>query len=328
MQYKDYYKSLGVNKGATEKEIKKAYRKLARQCHPDVCPGDQSAEERFKEINEAYEVLGDPEKRQKYDQFGADWQNWQQGGSQAGGFDWSRYAAGQGQPGGGGFRVNYQDLGDMGGFGAGGFSDFFETLFGGAAGRAARDDPWQQIRRRPHRGQDVEHEVEITLQEAYTGTKRILQMQGTDPCPSCGGTGLSSGQPCRACGGTGMTQRTKRIEVSIPPGADTGSKVRMAGQGGPGASGGDQGDLYLLVKVDPDPNFKRDGDNLYVDVPVDLYLALLGGEVHVPTLRGKSLALTIPPETQNGRTFRLGGQGMPQLKNPDKHGDLFATIQV
>jgi len=328
MQYKDYYQTLGVGKNATEKEIKKAYRKLARQCHPDVCPGDKAAEERFKDVNEAYEVLSDPEKRQKYDQFGADWQRWQQTGGQPGGFDWSRWSTGQ--P--GGFRVEYQDLGDLGGFGAGGFSDFFEMLFGapagvGGMGRAARDDPWAQIRRRPRRGPDMEHEVEITLREAYAGAKRILQMQGADPCPTCGGTGLSGGQPCPACGGAGVTQRTRRVEVSIPPGVDTGSKVRMAGQGAPGSSGGAQGDLYLLVKVQPDPQFKRDGDNLYVDVPVDLYTALLGGEVHVPTLR-KSLALTIPPETQNGRTFRLGGQGMPQLKNPDKHGDLFATVEV
>ncbi len=333
MQYKDYYKTLGVGKNATEKEIKKAYRKLARQCHPDVCPGDKAAEERFKEINEAYEVLSDPEKRQKYDQFGADWQRWQQAGGQPGGFDWSRWTTGQ--P--GGFRVEYGDLGDLGGFGAGEFSDFFEMLFGGMGGlgRAARDDPWAQIRHRPRRGQDMEHEVEITLQEAYTGTKRILQMQGADPCATCGGTGLSrdaaasgKGQPCRACGGTGVTQRVRRVEVSIPPGVDTGSKVRMAGQGGPGTGGGSQGDLYLRVKVQPDPRFKREGDNLYTDVPVDLYTAILGGEVYVPTLRGKSLALTIPPETQNGRTFRLAGQGMPQLKNPERHGDLFATVEV
>jgi len=329
MQYKDYYKVLGVDKNATEKEIKKAYRKLARQCHPDVCPGDKQAEERFKGINEAYEVLGDQEKRQKYDQFGADWQQWQQTGGQPGGFDWNRWSTGQ--PG-GGFRVEYADLG------GGGFSDFFEMLFGahaGMGGAGGRSDAWQQMRRRPQRGQDVEHKLEITLQEAYTGTKRILQMQGADPCPACGGTGLSGNhaapgqrQPCRACGGTGVTQRTKRIEVTIPPGVDTGSRVRVAGQGTPGSAGGVQGDLYLLVKVKPDQRFKRKGNDLHVNVPVDLYTALLGGEVHVPTLRGKSLALTIPPETQNGRSFRLGGQGMPHLKSPDKQGDLLAKVEV
>ncbi len=323
MQYKDYYKTLGVDKNATEKEIKKAYRKLARQCHPDVCPGDKVAEERFKEINEAYEVLSDPEKRRKYDQFGADWQRWQQAGGQPDGFDWGRWTTGQ--P--GGFRVEYHDLGDLG---ASGFSDFFEMLFGGMGGlgRAPRDDPWAQLRRRPRRGQDMEHEVEISLQEAYTGTRRILQIQGTDPCSTCAGTGLSGNQPCRTCGGSGVTSRTRRIEVSIPPGVDTGSRVRVAGQGGAGTSGGTQGDLYLRVKVQPDPRFKRDGDNLHVDVPVDLYTALLGGEVYVPHLRGKALALTIPPETQNGRTFRLAGQGMPLLKSPDRHGDLFARVEV
>jgi DnaJ-class molecular chaperone len=324
MQYKDYYKILVVDKNATEKEIKKAYRKLARQCHPDVCPGDKTAEERFKNVNEAYEVLGDAEKRKKYDQFGSDWQQWQQTGGQPGGFDWSRYAASQGQPG-GGSRVEYGDLGDLGGAG---FSDFFETLFGAMGGARGRGGTWQQMARRPRRGQDVEHTVEVSLQEAYTGTKRVLQMEGADLCSACRGTGLSGNQPCRTCGGTGQTPHTKRIEVSIPAGVDVGSRVRVAGQGGTGAVGGTQGDLFLVVDVKPDPRFERKGDDLHVDAPVDLYTALLGGEAHVPTPRGKPLALTIPPETQNGRVFRLNGQGMPNVKSPDKRGDLLAKVKV
>lgn len=290
MEFKDYYEILGVPRNADEKEIKKAYRRLARQYHPDVNPGDKAAEERFKEINEAYEVLSDPEKRARYDQFGREWQRYQQAGA-PGGFDWSAWT----QP--GGPRVQYtyttaEDLEDLFGEGAG-FSDFFETLFG--RGFGPRADRTRAPR--PRRGQDIEQPVQVTLAEAYHGTTRVLTKDG------------------------------RRLEVKIPPGVRSGSRIRMAGEGIPGVGGSEAGDLYLVVEVLPDERFERRGDNLYTEVEVPLYTAILGGEATVPTVDG-SVVLTIPPETQNGRLFRLRGKGMPRLRNPSEHGDLYATANV
>ena len=293
MEYKDYYKVLGVNRDASEKEIKKAFRRLARQYHPDANPNDPKAEERFKEINEAYEVLSDPEKRRKYDQLGADWQRWQQAGG-PGNFDWSRWAA---WPGGQRVHVRYgtpEDLRDLFG-GASPFSDFFNTIFGGMGGEPGREG--FSYRTQPRRGQDYEHEVEITLQEVSTGTTRTLQIG------------------------------ERHLEVKIPRGARTGTKVRIAGAGSPGVSGGQSADLYLRVKVLPDPRFDRQGDDLHTTVPVDLYTALLGGEVQVPTLEGQVM-LKIPPETQNGCVFRLREKGLPKLRQPDQRGDLYAKLEV
>ena len=293
MEYKDYYKILGVSKDADEKEIKRAFRRLARKYHPDVNPGDPQAEERFKEINEAYEVLSDPEKRRKYDQLGAEWYRWQQAGGRPGDFDWSRWVSTA--PGGQRVYVRYgtpEDLQDL--FGEGSpFSDFFSQIFGGMGAAPGGFE----YRVRPQRGQDYEQEVEISLREAYQGTTRILQKDG------------------------------RRLEVKIPPGARTGTRVRIVGEGGPGAAGGEAGDLYLRVRVRPDPQFERRGDDLYVTVPVDLYTAILGGKVRVPTLNG-AVMLTIPPGTQNGRVFRLRGKGMPRLRQPEQHGDLYAKVDV
>ena len=293
MEYKDYYKILGVSKDADEKEIKRAFRRLARKYHPDVNPGDPQAEERFKEINEAYEVLSDPEKRRKYDQLGAEWYRWQQAGGRPGDFDWSQWVSTA--PGGQRVYVRYgtpEDLQDL--FGEGSpFSDFFSQIFGGMGAAPGGFE----YRVRPQRGQDYEQEVEISLREAYQGTTRILQKDG------------------------------RRLEVKIPPGARTGTRVRIVGEGGPGAAGGEAGDLYLRVRVRPDPQFERRGDDLYVTVPVDLYTAILGGKVRVPTLNG-AVMLTIPPGTQNGRVFRLRGKGMPRLRQPEQHGDLYAKVDV
>ncbi|HEY71663.1 MAG: J domain-containing protein [Chloroflexi bacterium] len=295
MEYKDYYQILGVGKDADEKEIKRAFRRLARQYHPDVNPGDDGAEERFKEINEAYEVLSDPEKRSKYDRLGADWRRWQQSGGRPSDFDWGQWAAGA--PGGQRVHVRYgtpDDFEDL--FGSGNpFSDFFSQIFGGMGGGAAPGG--FQYRVRPQRGQDYEQEVEISLREAYQGTRRALQKDG------------------------------RKLEVKIPPGARTGTRVRMSGEGGPGAAGGEAGDLYLRVRVAPDPQFERPGDDLHVSVPVDLYTAVLGGKAQVPTLSGP-VKLTIPAGTQNGRVFRLRGKGMPHLRQPDQHGDLYAKVEV
>ncbi len=288
MEYKDYYKTLGVGKNATADEIKKAYRKLARKHHPDVNPGDKKAEERFKDINEAYEVLSDSSKRARYDQLGSSYQEWQQHGA-PGGFAWGRWTSGAS----GGARTEYSgNLDDL--FGQGGlgdFSDFFNAIFGSAGASGARR------RATPRRGQDFTQSVEVTLEEAYAGTTRLLQID------------------------------SRRLEVKIPAGVKTDSRVRVRGEGGAGRAGGDQGDLYLKVDVLPHAVFERVGDDLHCDVAVDLYTAVLGGSASVPTLKG-ALTLKIPPETQNGRTFRLKGQGMPSLSSKDTYGDLLVKVQV
>jgi curved DNA-binding protein len=299
MEYKDYYKVLGVSRDADEREIKSSFRKLARKCHPDVNPGDPDCEEQFKEINEAYEVLSDPEKRARYDQLGAEWQRYRQAGGRPDGFDWDQWttgAPGEGRR----VHVRYgtpEDLQDI--FGdTSPFSDFFTSIFGGMGGaRPEGTHEGYTYQPRPRRGQDYEQEVEITLREVYQGTTRILQKDG------------------------------RRLEIRIPPGANTGTRVRMSGEGGAGTSGGQPGDLYLRVRVQPDPIFERDGDDLRVTVPVDLYTAVLGGEVRMPTLSGP-VTLKIPETTQNGTTFRLRGKGMPRLRTPQEHGDLYASIDV
>lgn len=296
MEYKDYYKILGVEKNADEKQIKKAYRRLAREFHPDMKPGDKAAEARFKEINEANEVLSDPEKRRKYDELGQNYQRWQQAGGQAGGFDWSQWIATQGSRG-SGPRVEYGDVGDLNDLfgGNAGFSDFFEAVFGGAA-QATQTHAGRRTTRGPMRGRDLEQEIEVTLEEAFRGTQRLMDADG------------------------------RRLEIKIPAGVKTGSRIRMTGEGLPGPQGGPRGDIYLVVRVLPNPSFERRGDDIYTEAPVDLFTALLGGEARIPTLAG-SVVLRIPPGTQSGRTFRLAGQGMPRLKS-EEHGDLYARIRV
>jgi len=296
MQYRDYYQTLGVKKDASQDEIKKAYRKLARKYHPDVNPDDPNAEEKFKDINEAYQVLSDEEKRSKYDRFGSQWKQYQQTGGRTEDFDWSQWAS-RGQPGGRYRSVSQEEFEQMFGGGLGGFSDFFSTLFGGMAGarpsqRTARGTRTQAIQR----GQDIEHSVQISLEEAFNGTTRLLTFEDG-----------------------------RRIEASIPPGVKTGSKIRLSGQGGDGPRG--SGDLYLKIKVASDPKFSRDGDDLKIDQPVDLFTALLGGELEVSTI-DKAVKLTVPPESDSGKIFRLKGLGMPKLNNPEKHGDLFVTLQI
>lgn len=309
MEYKDYYQILGVSRSANEKEIKKAFRRLARKYHPDMSDAPD-AEERFKEVNEAYEVLSDPEKRKLYDQFGSEWQRWQQAGGRPEDFDWGQWSGGR--PGAGGPYVRYgtvEDLGDLfGGGGAGGFSDFFQQLFGGYAGgggsRGGVEDLFgglggrQSAQARPRKGQDYEQPIQISLQEAAQGATRLLQMEN------------------------------RRLEVKIPPGAEDGTRVRIAGAGGRGMGGGPSGDLYLVVQVQPHPRFEREGDDLHTKQPVDLYTAVLGGEVALPTLEGRTVMLHIPPETQNGQTFRLRERGMPQLNNPEQRGDLYVEVRV
>jgi DnaJ-class molecular chaperone len=309
MEFQDYYAVLGVPKTATEKQIRTAYRKLARQHHPDVNPGNQEAEDRFKQINEAYEVLSDPEKRKKYDEVGSRWreyEQWQRNQGAAGGaqpFDWEGFGA-QGP---GGVRYEYrtvdgEDLRDM--FGdESPFSDFFESMFGrgagtqrGRSGRAARG-------RRPRAGADLEQPVEVSLADAYRGTTMQLEMRAADG-------------------------KTRRLEVKIPAGVRTGSRVRVSGQGAPGQGGAPSGDIYLLVTVAPDPRFERRGDDLHTQVRAPLGTLLLGGEARVPTPDGRTLALSIPGGTQDGRVFRLRGQGMPRLGAADVRGDLHAEVHA
>ena len=284
MEYKDYYQILGVPRTATQDEIKKAYRKLARQYHPDNNPGNKQAEAKFKEVNEANEVLSDPQMRQKYDALGSQWQQYQHMGGQPGGFDWNQWAA----------QSQTYDAGDMSDlFGAGGFSDFFTRIFGGMGSGQAGSG----VRRGPARGRDYEQPVEIPLRDAYAGTTLTLQKDH------------------------------HKIEVRVPAGVKSGSRIRVAAQGETGRQGGEAGDLYLVVKVQPDAHFERDGDDLKTDAPVDLYTLILGGEASVKTLSG-NVSLKIPPETQPGRVFRLRGQGMPNLRQPDQHGDLLVKVQA
>ena len=301
MAGKDYYAILGVGRNATAKEIKQAYRKLARKYHPDVNPGDKSAESKFKEINEAHEVLSDAEKRKKYDQYGDQWQyadQFAKARQQQGTWDFTR----------GGTRTTF-DFGDIG---AEGFGSIFDSVLGGLGGRRSR---------RPQRGRDFEYPVEVSLEEAYRGATRMLETQVEEPCSSCRGEG------CTTCGGSGAVIRPKRLEVKIPPGVRDGSRVRIAGKGGQGYAGGAAGDLYLVTSVKPDKRFRRTGDDLHVEVSVPLVDAILGSEVQVPTIGGKKLALKIPAETQNGKVFRLAKQGMPKLGG-DAKGDLFVEVQV
>jgi molecular chaperone DnaJ len=315
MPGKDYYSILGVSKSASEKEIKQAYRKLARKYHPDVNPNNKTAEAKFKELTEANDVLSSPEKRQKYDQYGDNWQyadQFARAGSQgtAGGnplgFDFSGFNFGSGGAG----RTTFSA-------GGAGMEDLLSGLFGGA-GRSRRAQP--------KRGQDIESPVEISLEEAFNGTSRLLGMQAEEACPACGGSGRVQNAVCASCRGAGAVPKTRQIEVKIPAGVKTGSRVRMAGQGGAG-QGGAAGDLYLLVSVKPHPNFERQEDDLLTSIPVPLITAMLGGTVPVATLKGKTLELTIPPETQNGRIFKLAGQGMPRMGKAGK-GDLLAKVNV
>jgi curved DNA-binding protein len=286
----DYYAILGVSRNATEKEIRQAYRRLARQYHPDLNPGDKQAEARFKEIGEAYEVLSDPEKRAKYDRYGHNWR-------QAEAAEQAARSAGFGGTGGFGYRPGGRVRVEPLDFDEGIFGDLFGELFGRASRVGAT-----RGRTRPIPGQDYEQPIEITLEEAFAGTQRIIQVQSPDGS-------------------------VRRLEARIPPGVTEGSRIRLAGEGGPGVGGAPNGDLYLVVHVLPHSTFERKGDDLYVTVPVPLHVLLLGGEAEVPTPKGTRLALRIPPETQNGRTFRLAGQGMPRLGGSGR-GDLYATVSA
>lgn len=287
MDYKDYYKILGVERSASEQEIKKSYRKLAMKYHPDKNPGDKQAEDKFKDINEAYQVLSDAQKRSRYDQLGDSYFRYQQNGGAPNGFNWDQWNT-AGRQSAGATRVNVDDLGSM--FG-GGFSDFFRTIFGEMGGDI------NQVRRGPGRTaspQAVQQPVSISFMEAYNGTTRTVQIG------------------------------SRRLEVKIPRGAKSGTRIRVPGGV---ASPEMSSDLYLVIDVLTDNRFERKDNDLYTDTTIDLYTAVLGGQVAVVTPAG-NVTLTIPAGTQPGQTFRLAGRGMPHLKDPAKTGDLFARTRV
>ncbi len=272
MEYKDYYKILGVSRNATQEEIKRAYRKLAAKYHPDKNKGNKEAEERFKEINEAYQVLSDPEKRKLYDRLGANWERYQKAGAQVNWEDLFQQS--------GGYTFTFEDLGDFSGF-----SDFFKFFFGGG------------FRQRQRKGQDYETVLPITLEEAYHGTTRVIEVHG------------------------------QKLRLKIKPGVPDGKVLRLKGKGGPGFQGGPPGDLYVKIKVLPHPTFQRKGDDLYTKVKVDLYTAVLGGKIQVPTLGG-TLNVVIPAGTQPNQKLRIKGKGMPRYDYPNTYGDLYIEVQV
>ncbi len=333
----DFYETLGVDRGASEGDLKKAFRKLAMQYHPDRNPDDDAAEQKFKEINEAYDVLKDPERRAAYDQFGH-----------------AAFEAGMGGPGGG--------MG-AGGFNFGGsFSDIFDDLFGDAFSRGPGGGRNSGVQR----GSDLRYDYDVSLEEAYTGKKAEVTINTSVTCDTCGGSGAKAGStpttcgtcngvgkvrsqqgfftvertcptchgsgqvisdPCDACHGSGQVQREKTLSVNIPKGVENGTRIRLGGEGEAGMRGGPPGDLYLFLSVRPHRLFKRDGNDLHVGVPIPMTTAALGGQIEVPTIDGKRARITVPEGTQSGRQFRLRGKGMPRLQRGGE-GDMFVHVDV
>lgn len=312
MDFKDYYATLGIPKSANAKEVKQAFRKMARKFHPDVNPGDKSAESKFKEINEAYEVIGDPDKRRKYDELGSNWKMYEQaqrggGGAGAGGFDPSQWNMNFGSGGGGGqgsYRTMTPDeMRDL--FGnEDPFSDFFHAFFSSSGepeirGRGGRAGSRTS---RARQGRDVEHTLDLSLEDAYRGATRRLSLKHDG--------------------------HSRNVDVRIPAGVGEGSRVRVTGEGEQGSGGATSGDLYLRIHVTTDSRFERKGQDLHAKVRVPVTTAVLGGEAEVPNLGGKPIRLRIPPGTQNGQVFRLKGKGMPIVGKPDEFGDLYATVEA
>ena len=292
MEFIDYYKVLELDQNATKSDIKKAYRKLARKYHPDLNPNDATAQKRFQQINEAHEVLIDPEKRKKYDQYGKDWQHaeeFEKAKKQQGQYQ-QQYSGGFGGQSSGGFGGT-GGFGSTGGFEEGDFSDFFESMFGGAAGGSRR----RQSTR--FRGSDFNAELQLNLTDVYRSNKQTLTVNG------------------------------KNIRLTIPAGVENGQTIRIKGYGGEGINGGPNGDLFITFSIINNTSFKRDGQDLYKDVPLDIYTAALGGEITVDTLDGK-VKLKVKPETQNGTKVKLKGKGFPRYKQEGQFGDLYITYQL
>lgn len=298
MDYKDYYKILGVSKSASQDEIKKAFRKLAVKYHPDKNAGDKTAEAQFKEINEANEVLCDAGKRKRYDELGSNWNNYKQGSGQShGGFDWSKYQQQYGgSQGGQSYQTNYGDFNSsFGGGGGGGFSDFFEAFFGGSGFSGGKQK--SSGRRQALRGENMQAELQISLEDSYNGTEKVFEINN------------------------------QTLKLKLKKGVTDGQILKLAGKGYPGHNNGQNGDLLLTIKITKHPFFNRIDDDLYMDLPVDIFTAVLGGKIDVITLKGK-IKITIPPETSNGKTLRLGGLGMPKYGKESQHGDMFVKIDI
>ena len=315
---KDYYEVLGVKRDAADDEIKKAYRKNARKFHPDLNPGDKSAEDRFKQLQEAYDVLSNPEDRKLYDQYGENWRAVKAGaGAPPPGWEQTQRSTRRGGPGQGAQGFDFNDF-DFGGFssgGAGGF-DIFEEIFSrGGRGRTAR----------PARGRDVEAQLELSLEEAHRGGRHTLQLQAAEVCPTCNGSGVKDGKICETCGGAGEVLRPKTIEVNIPVGVRDGSTIRLAGQGGTGSNGSEAGDLYLHIRLRAHPLFRVNGDDLEVELPIAPSEAVLGAKVEAPTIDGK-VELTVPPGTNTGQRLRLRGQGLNKRKGG--RGDEYVRMKI
>ncbi len=303
VKFKDYYEVLGVKRDATDEQIRQAYRKLARKYHPDVNPGDKASEDKFKELNEANEVLSDPEKRKKYDQLGANWKN---------GADFTP------PPGWGQVNVEYGDLNDI--FGSSGFSDFFESIFGG--GRA---NTRTRARNRTERGQDAEAEMAISLEDAHRGGVQRVSIQGVRACQTCAGTGTASGVVCATCRGSGQVLSPRTLDVNIPPGARNDSVIRLARQGQPGQGGGEAGDLFVKLKIRPHPLFTVSGDDITAEIAITPWEAVLGATIEVPTIDGKA-EMKVPPGTQGGQRMRLRGQGLS--KRGGGRGDEYVKFKI
>jgi DnaJ-class molecular chaperone len=306
VQFRDYYETLGVSRGSSDDQIKQAYRKLARKFHPDVNPGDKSAEERFKEINEAYEVLSDPEKRKKYDSLGPDWNA---------GADFATPS------GAGSVHVDFGSVDDLLGASSrfGGFSDFFQTLFGGATRRGSGFVF-------SGRGSDIESQIDLTLEEAHRGTSRSLSIPLEESCSECGGTGEHEKKPCAKCGSSGVQTRLEQFTVKIPRGVQDGAVIRVPGRGGAGPRGGQRGDLYLRVRLLPHPRFRlRDSADVEVMMPVSPWEAVLGARIEVPTLDGP-VEMRVPPKSQGGQLLRLKGKGF--ARQGGGQGDQYVRLNI
>lgn len=294
MDFKEYYSVLGVDRSATQDEIKKAYRKLARKHHPDLNKGDKASEKKFQEINEANEVLSDPEKRKKYDELGSQWRQYEQTGADPNGFDWGKWQTRPDQN--ATYRtVSPEEFEELFG-GSGGYSSFFENLFGAAGGGGREHEAYRHYAKQ--KGFDSEYALQVSLSEAFNGTQRVLSWEDG-----------------------------RKIDAKIPPGVKTGSRVRLKGQGQPGFGGGNPGDLYLHIEVLPDGNFQREEDDLKTSAKVDLFTLLLGGKAKISGI-DRTVTIDIPSETPNGRVFRLRGMGMPKLKSPAHRGDLHVTVEA
>src|SRR6266446_6169990 len=321
VQYRDYYEVLGVPRTASDADIKKSFRKLAREYHPDVAKNKKVAEEKFKEINEAYEVLGDPAKRKKYDELGP---NWRAGAEFRPPEGWESFVSGRSRAGRGSRGEDFEFH-----FGGTGFSDFFEQLFGSTGGRGpagfGRRGGFTEEDFATERGRDIEGDIMVTLEEAMRGSVRSVQVRHGVPCEHCGGTGQRARHACNVCGGTGQVARTETYQVKIPAGVSEGQRLRVAGRGEAGVGGGKAGDLYLRVRFARHPDFDIDGHNLIYEAELAPWEAVLGANISVPTLNGR-VNIRIPPGTQAGQKLRVRGRGLPQRGGSS--GDLIVVTTV